>query len=55
MLSEAQLRRAAPLFTMYRMTRESVPNLVRATAVGAPSARSPFVRLRELLADTPGV
>src|SRR6266571_1480141 len=35
------------------MTRESAPNLVRATAVGAPSARSPFVRLRELLADTP--
>ena len=47
------MRRAAPLFMMYRMTRESAPNLVRATAVGAPSARSPFVRLRELLADTP--
>ena len=35
------------------MTRKIAPNLVRATAVGAPSARSPFVRLRELLADTP--
>jgi len=47
---------------MYRMTPESVPklsapNLVRAksgaTSAGAPSARSPFVRLRELLGDTP--
>jgi aspartate/methionine/tyrosine aminotransferase len=44
------------------MTPESVPklsgpNLVRAkssaTSAGAPSARSPFVRLRELLGDTP--
>ena len=46
---------------MYRMTPEFVPNLVRATAGATPSrtpadaaaARSPFVRLRELLADTP--
>jgi N-succinyldiaminopimelate aminotransferase len=38
---------------MYRMTRESAPNLTRAAPVGAPNARSPFVRLRELLADTP--
>jgi N-succinyldiaminopimelate aminotransferase len=38
---------------MYRMTPESAPNLTRATSAGAPSARSPFVRLRELLADTP--
>ncbi len=44
---------------MYRMTPESASSLVRATpgatAAGAPSTRSPFVRLRELLADvTPG-
>jgi N-succinyldiaminopimelate aminotransferase len=38
---------------MYRMTPESAPNLVRATSAGAPSARSPFVRLRELLGDAP--
>src|SRR6201987_6568678 len=48
---------------MYRMTPESAPNLsaptlsapnlVRATSAGAPRARSPFVRLRELLGDTP--
>ena len=41
---------------MLRMP-ESAPNLVRAksgaTFAGAPSARSPFVRLRELLGDTP--
>jgi aspartate/methionine/tyrosine aminotransferase len=43
------------------MTPESAPNLVGAksgaksgaTAAGAPSTRSPFVRLRELLGDTP--
>ena len=38
---------------MYRMTPESAPNVVRATSAGAPSTRSPFVRLRELLGDTP--
>jgi N-succinyldiaminopimelate aminotransferase len=41
---------------MYRMTPESAPNRVRAAStgasVGAPNTRSPFVRLRELLADT---
>jgi len=41
------------------MTPESAPNLIRAesgaTSAGAPNARSPFVRLRELLGDsTPG-
>jgi aspartate/methionine/tyrosine aminotransferase len=43
------------------MTRESAPNGLRAKAsaksgaasAGVPNARSPFVRLRELLADTP--
>jgi aspartate/methionine/tyrosine aminotransferase len=34
------------------MTPESAPNLVGAAAAGAAHARSPFVRLRELLADT---
>src|SRR5579859_8002759 len=48
---------------MYRMTPESAPNLsapngsapnlVRAASAGAPRTRSPFVRLRELLGDTP--
>ena len=42
---------------MYRMTPEFVPNLVRvpsnAPPADAAAARSPFVRLRELLADTP--
>ena len=37
---------------MYRMTRESAPNLVRAEPASATNTRSPFVRLRELLADT---
>jgi N-succinyldiaminopimelate aminotransferase len=37
---------------MYRMTRESAPSPPRAAPVGAPNTRSPFVRLRELLADT---
>jgi aspartate/methionine/tyrosine aminotransferase len=46
------MRRADPLCMMYRMTRESGPNLVGATPPRAPSARSPFVRLRELLGDT---
>ena len=35
------------------MTRESAPNGLRASPAGAPNTRSPFVRLRELLADTP--
>src|ERR1700733_7959584 len=38
---------------MYRMTRESVPNPVPAAPLRAPPGRSPFVRLRELLGDTP--
>jgi N-succinyldiaminopimelate aminotransferase len=42
------MRRAAPLFMMYRMTRQSTPSPVR-----APDTRSPFVRLRELLGDAP--
>jgi N-succinyldiaminopimelate aminotransferase len=37
---------------MLRMTPDSVPN-PRAAAAGAPKARSPFVRLRELLGDSP--
>jgi N-succinyldiaminopimelate aminotransferase len=44
------MRRAPPLFMMYRMTRESAP---LPTPVRAPNTRSPFVRLRELLGDTP--
>ena len=35
------------------MTRESASNGLRASPAGALNARSPFVRLRELLADTP--
>src|SRR5271170_54923 len=42
------MRRAAPLFMMYRMTRQ-----VPSSPVRAPDSRSPFVRLRELLGDTP--
>jgi N-succinyldiaminopimelate aminotransferase len=38
---------------MYRMTPESAPNLVRAPSADAPKTRSPFVRLRKLLGDTP--
>jgi N-succinyldiaminopimelate aminotransferase len=39
---------------MYKMTRESAaPDSVGAKPDRAPSARSPFVRLRELLADIP--
>jgi N-succinyldiaminopimelate aminotransferase len=41
-------RRAAPLFMMYRMTRLSPSAPYR-----APNGRSPFVRTRELLGDTP--
>ena len=40
------MRRAAPLFVMYRMTRQASLSLV-----SAPDSRSPFVRLRELLGD----
>ena len=48
------MRRADPLCAMYRMTRESAaPDSVGAKPDRAPSARSPFVRLRELLADIP--
>jgi N-succinyldiaminopimelate aminotransferase len=47
------MRRVAPLFMMYRMTSESGPNSDRATPARAPNARSPFVRTRELLGDTP--
>jgi N-succinyldiaminopimelate aminotransferase len=47
------IRRAVPLFMMYRMTRESVPHSIGATPGRAANARSPFVRLRELLGDTP--
>src|SRR5271156_835291 len=42
------MRRAAPLFMMYRMTRR-----VPSSPVRAPDPRSPFVRLRELLGDPP--
>ena len=44
------MRRAAPLFMMYRMTRQAPLSPVRAPV---PDARSPFVRLRELLEDIP--
>ena len=40
------MRRAVPLLMMYRMTRQ-----VPISTVRAPDARSPFVRLRELLGD----
>jgi len=42
------MRRAAPLFMMYRMTRQAPLSPFRAPV---PDARSPFVRLRELLED----
>jgi len=42
------MRRAAALFMMYRMTRQSPSSPGR-----APHSRSPFVRLRELLGDIP--
>jgi len=38
---------------MYRMTREALPDSDCATLARAPKARSPFVRLRELLGDIP--
>jgi N-succinyldiaminopimelate aminotransferase len=47
------MRRAAPLFMMYRMTRESAPSSIGAPPARALKTRSPFVRLRELLGDTP--
>jgi N-succinyldiaminopimelate aminotransferase len=40
------MRRAAPLFMMYRMTRQAPLSPIRAPV---PDARSPFVQLRELL------
>jgi N-succinyldiaminopimelate aminotransferase len=52
----------APLLTMYRMPREIIPLPMSAESIGAESgamadraakARSPFVRLRELLGDRP--
>src|SRR5580704_1980800 len=42
------MRRVAPLFMMYRMTRQSPPLPSRGL-----DSRSPFVRLRELLGDIP--
>ncbi len=42
------MRRAAPLFMMYRMNRQSPQSPPRAS-----QSRSPFVRLRELLGDAP--
>jgi N-succinyldiaminopimelate aminotransferase len=54
MVSKFWCGRADPLFVMYRMTRESAaPDSVGAKLNRAPNARSPFVRLRELLADVP--
>jgi N-succinyldiaminopimelate aminotransferase len=53
MLLGTGVRRVVPLLMMYRMTRESVPNPVPAAPLRAPTGRSPFVRLRELLGDTP--
>ncbi len=47
------MRRAAPLFMMYLMTRESAPSPVGAMPSRATNTRSPFVRTRELLGDTP--
>ena len=51
------MRRAAPLFMMYRMTRASAPISLGAdsgaASIRAPNGRSPFVRARELIGDTP--
>src|ERR1700753_2802906 len=56
------MRRVVPLLTMYRMTREYDLNSMsaspsaeseRAQTTAMSKARSPFVRLRELLGDTP--
>jgi aspartate/methionine/tyrosine aminotransferase len=46
------MRRSAPLFKMYRMTSAPAPLSAAATS-RAPKARSPFVRLRELLDPIP--
>ncbi len=48
MLFRSLTRRAVPLLTMYRMTRQ-----FNSTPPRAQIGRSPFVRLRELLGDTP--
>jgi aspartate/methionine/tyrosine aminotransferase len=45
------MRRVVPLFMMYRMTRESFSSSGGVMSDRAQKARSPFVRLRELLAD----
>ena len=51
------MRRAVPLFVMYRMTRKSasisIGAATGAASVRAPNGRSPFVRARELIGDTP--
>src|SRR5271163_4507338 len=47
------MRRAAPLFMMYLMPSEFAPSPARAMPIRAPNTRSPFVRLRELLGETP--
>jgi len=47
------MRRAAPLFMMYLMPSEFALSPARAMPIRAPNTRSPFVRLRELLGDTP--
>src|SRR6202167_2081876 len=51
------MRRAVPLFVMYRMTRTSASISfgaeTGAASVRAPNGRSPFVRARELIGDTP--
>src|ERR1700676_101363 len=49
MLFQSVTRRVAPLFMMYRMTRESAPSSVGATPPRATGSRSPFVQMRELL------
>src|SRR6202166_5218793 len=49
MLFQSVTRRVAPLFMMYRMTREAAPSSVRATPARATGSRSPFVQMRELL------
>src|ERR1700691_3042670 len=46
------MRRADPPCMMYRMTRESGFYFIWGAPPPAPNARSPFVRLRELLGDT---
>jgi len=54
MLSRLWCGRADPLRVMYRMTRESAaPDSVGAKFDRTANARSPFVRLRDLLADLP--